>query len=65
MKIIEDLQLNSSQLQNLGAKYIFSSAKIINPGKSGLSFENTFLSEVPNNDIYLYKVDYLEWYIDI
>lgn len=60
IKIIEDLQLNSSQLQNLGAKYIFSSAKIINPGKSGLSFENTFLSEVPNNDIYLYKVDYLE-----
>ena len=53
---IRDLELNSAELWNMGGRYVFSAAKILNSQKTGLRFIREFDDENSYWRVYLYMV---------
>lgn len=55
-KTIEDLNINTEALKDMGGKYVFSALPIENANETGLTFERTFERKGSPWRIYLYKV---------
>ncbi|WP_345986115.1 DUF6044 family protein [Sulfurimonas sp. HSL-1656] len=53
---LDNLDFNTTQMYNMGARYILSGHEIITPEKLGLSFMRKFTGEHSYWDIYLYEI---------
>ncbi len=54
--VIENLELNTSELYEMGGRYIFSAAEIVNSADNNLVLQKVFESDDSCWQIYLYKV---------
>jgi hypothetical protein len=55
-KVVNHLELNTSQLRAMGGEYVLSAVEILNYTENDLSFDGKFSDSSSYWDIYLYKV---------